>query len=145
MKYIELGHGIEGLNLTGDARRVEFKQGSLRRHPVTGTLMVIYELDRNIELNIDRSCDLSDDEKLLRDKHLIHYDSGDCIIADASRLFIESKKNSLAIQVKEGVSGRHGASLISTQCHAIAIIKTPLSIYGNKLITQTSSIKSLLK
>ena len=131
--YIKEGEMVEGKKCSVSARRLEFKKGGLRKDPITNKSMVLYELDRNCSVEVTECLDLSAEEQQHRIELGVHGSVGDKIQGDAIRLYVDTKRDSLRPIVKEGQSGRYGASLVETNIRTIGRIKTPFSVY-NKLL-----------
>lgn len=131
--YIKEGEVIEGAKCAISARKILFKKGGLRKDPITNKNMVIYELDRNSEVKVTEMLEMTDEEKIIRDASKVHYNLEDTLRAEAIRLYVDSKRDSLRVIVKEGQSARHGANLANSNTRTIGRIKTPLSIYDNLL------------
>lgn len=106
--------------------------------------MVLYELDRNCSVEVTESLSLTKEEQQIRTELGVHGRIGDRIQGDAIRLYVNTKRDSLKPIVKEGQSGRHGASLVETNIRAIGKIKIPFSVY-NKLLgySAQSDIKQI--
>lgn len=143
-EYIREGEMVEGRKCSISARRIEFKKGGLRKDPITNKCMALYELDRNCSVEVSESLSLNDEEKQIRTALNVHGNVGDKIQGDAIRLYADTKRDSLKPIVKEGQSGRHGASLVETNIRTIGRIKTPFSIY-NKLLGYSANDKQIEK
>lgn len=125
-EYIELGETVDGKKCDVYTRRKDFK--GLRREPKTGAMMVLYELDRNCsaEITVEHSEDF---ERL----DGVHYSKGDKIKGDAIQLWVDSKRDCVKFEVKEGITATHGGHVANTKKRAIGMIKYPFSIYDNLL------------
>lgn len=132
-EYINAGDMVEGKKCSISARRMEFKKGPLRKDPITNKKMVIYELDRNSSIEVTQSLSLSKEEQQLRFELNVHGNVGDRLQADAIRIYVDTYRDCLKTEVKEGQSGRHGANITNTNIRTIGVIKTPFSIYGKIL------------
>lgn len=132
-EYIKEGEMVEGKKCSISARRMEFKKGGLRKDPITNKNMVLYELDRNCSVEVTENLKLTEEEKQIRIELGVHGEVGDKIQGDAIRLYADTKRDSLKPIVKEGQSGRHGASLVETNIRTIGKIKTPFSVYDRLL------------
>ncbi|WP_303298667.1 hypothetical protein [Phocaeicola coprophilus] len=132
-EYIKEGEMVEGMKCSIYTRKIEFKKGGLRKDPITNKNMVLYELDRNCSVEVTESMLLLEEEKQKRINLKVHGDVGDKIKGDAIRLYADSKRDSLKPIVKEGQTGRHGASLINTNIRTIGKIKTPFDVYKRLL------------
>lgn len=132
-EFIREGEMVEGKKCSVSARRMEFKKGGLRKDPITNKNMVLYELDRNCSVEVTESLNLTAEEQQIRIELCVHGNVGDKIQGDAIRLYADTKRDSLKPIVKEGQSGRHGASLVETNIRTIGKIKTPFSVYDRLL------------
>ena len=132
-EFIREGEMVEGKKCSVSARRMEFMKGGLRKDPITNKNMVLYELDRNCSVEVTESLNLTEEEQQIRIGLGVHGNVGDRIQGDAIRLYADTKRDSLKPIVKEGQSGRHGASLIETNIRTIGKIKTPFSVYDRLL------------
>lgn len=112
---------IEGLKVDCVTRRFERK--GLKKHPIYKTIMFLFSCDRNSSANIKEA--FPKDKKQLDGTEHYHREEGDGLKCDAMSVYVNQLKPVVPI-VKEGVSGRHGASLIHTNKHTIASIKVPL-------------------
>ena len=125
--YIKEGEIIEGKKAAVIARRAEWK--GLKEEPITGKKMTLYELDRNSSVEITEALQLNKEEILIRKQMNVHGEVGDTIKGDAIRLWVDSKRNSLKFDTKEGVSGRHGANLASTNKRTVSKLKYSFENY----------------
>ena len=140
-KFINHGDMCESQKCHITTRKIEFKKGGLRRDPITDKLMVVYDLDRNCTYEILEKLTLVDPLELdKRTSKNVHMEEADSLIADAIRVYVDSKRNCLKPEVKEGVSGRHGGSLVKVSLRTIGMITTPLDIY-KKLLGLSSDSK----
>lgn len=145
---IKEGDIVEGSKCSIIARRVEWK--GLRYDPITGVKMTLYELDRNCSVEVLESLNLTQDELGIRKKLYIHGSVGDIIKGDAIQVWVNTKRNSLKFDVKEGVSARHGASLVRTSKRTVGRLKQSFPNY-KKLLNHSakpsveSNIKGYLK
>ena len=142
-EFIREGEMIEGQKCSVSARRIEFKKGGLRKDPVTDENMVLYELDRNCSSEVVEARALDETSREIRNLKGVHCEVGDKIRGDAIRLYVASKRDVLRPVVKEGQSGRHGASVLQTTIRTIGKIKTPLQIYAKLLGYSANSIKQI--
>ena len=124
-EHILPGDMVEGQKTQISARRIEFKKRSLQKHEITNKLMVAYSLDRNCCVEVKEKLGLTQEELEIRAGHPIYGEVGDSLKADAIRLHVKGARNLLDGVVKEGVSHRHGATVISCPHHAIAKIQVP--------------------
>ena len=131
--FIQHGDTCESQKSHIIARKISFRKGGLRKDPITDRLMVLYYLDRNCSYEITESLNLNETELELRKSKLIHIEVGDKLIGDSIRVYADSKRNCLKPEVKEGVSGRHGAQIVKASIRTLGIISTPLEIYKNLL------------
>ena len=127
--FNNIGDTIEGNATKGQTRRLEFK--CLKKHPDTNITMRLYSCDRNSSITVIESSPIPEEENIKDATKHYHRKDGDCLTADAISVYIDSKAK-ITHEVKEGVSGRHGASLFCTK-HAIATVKTPLQNLLKKL------------
>lgn len=145
---IKEGDIVEGNKCSIIARRVDWK-GS-KKDPITQKRMMLYELDRNCSVEVLESLGLSDEEIEIRKALFVCGEKGDIIQGDAIQVWVDSKRNSVKFNVKEGVSGRHGASLANTSKRTIGRIKYSFQGY-KKLLNHSartaveSNIKGNLK
>lgn len=140
--YINEGETIEGMKADVIARRTEWK--GLKREPITGKLMTLYELDRNCSVEITEAMELDADGKSLREQLGIHGEIGDKIQGDAIKLWVDIKRNALKFNTKEGVSGRHGANLASTSKRTIGKLKYSFDNY-KRLFNHSAQVGSNIK
>lgn len=140
--YIKEGEIIEGKKADVIARRAEWK--GLKEEPITGKKMTLYELDRNSSVEITESLQLNEEEILIRKQMNVHGEVGDTIKGDAIRLWVDSKRNSLKFDTKEGVSGRHGANLASTNKRTVSKLKYSFENY-KRLFNHSAQVESNIK
>lgn len=140
--YIKEGEIIEGKKADVIARRAEWK--GLREEPITGRKMTLYELDRNSSVKITEALQLNEEEILIRKQMNVHGEVGDTIKGDAIRLWVDSKRNSLKFNTKEGVSGRHGANLVSTNKRTVSKLKYSFDNY-KRLFNHSAQVESNIK
>lgn len=140
--FIKEGEIIEGLKADVIARRAEWK--GLKQEPVTGKKMMLYELDRNSSVEVTQAMELDEEGKALRKLLGVHGELGDKIQGDAIRLWVDSKRNSLKFVTKEGISGRHGANLVSTNKRTIGKIKYSFDNY-KRLFNHSAQVGSNIK
>lgn len=124
-EHIEPGDMVEGQKTAIRARKILFKKRSLQRHEIADKLMVSYSMDRNCSVKVIEKISLSDDEIKRRASFSIYGEVGDSLKADAIQLCVAGCKDLLGGEVKEGVSHRHGATVVNCTAHAIAKIQTP--------------------
>lgn len=129
-KFINFNELVEGAKCHVVARKVLWK--GLRKDPITNKNMTLYALDRNCSVEVTESLPLEGGALTLRQQMHVHGCVGDQIGADAIQLFIDSRRNSLNADVKEGVSARHGASLADTSVRTVGQIRTPYQNVLNK-------------
>lgn len=141
--FIRSGDCCESQKSQIITRKIVLQKGGLRKDPITQKLMVLYYMDRNSSYEIIEPVQLNKDELEKRRASNIHIEIGDILKADSIRVYADSKRNCLKPDVKEGVSGRHGASLIKASVRTIGIISTPLEIYKN-LLGLTSAIREVI-
>jgi hypothetical protein len=138
-KYINFNDLVEGAKCHVSARKIIWK--GLRKDPITNQNMMLYELDRNCSVEVTESLHLEADALELRQRKNVHGNVGDQIGGDAIQLFIDSKRNNLKFEVKEGQSARHGANLSDTNVRTIGQIRYPYPNLLKKLgYTATSGI-----
>lgn len=140
--YIKEGEIIEGKKAAVIARRAEWK--GLKEEPITGKKMTLYELDRNSSVEITEALQLNEEEILIRKQMNVHGEVGDTIKGDAIRLWVDSKRNSLKFDTKEGVSGRHGANLASTNKRTASKLKYSFENY-KRLFNHSAQVESNIK
>lgn len=140
--YIKEGEIIEGLKADVIARRAEWK--GLKQEPITGKKMMLYELDRNSSVEVTQAMELDGEGLKLRELLGVHGEVGDKIQGDAIRLWVDTKRNSLKFVTKEGVSGRHGANLVSTNKRTIGKIKYSFDNY-KRLFNHSTQVESNIK
>lgn len=140
--YIKEGEIIEGKKTAVVARRAEWK--GLKEEPITGKKMTLYELDRNSSVEITEALQLNEEEILIRKQMNVHGEVGDTIKGDAIRLWVDSKRNSLKFDTKEGVSGRHGANLASTNKRTVSKLKYSFENY-KRLFNHSAQVESNIK
>lgn len=140
--FIKEGEIIEGLKADVIARRAEWK--GLRQEPITGKKMMLYELDRNSCVEVTQTMELDDEGKKLRKVLGVHGEVGDKIQGDAIRLWVDSKRNSLKFTTKEGVTGRHGANLVSTNKRTVGKLKYSFDNY-KRLFNHSAQVESNIK
>lgn len=140
--YIKEGEIIEGKKADVVARRAEWK--GLKEEPITGKKMTLYELDRNSSVEITEALQLNEEEILIRKQMNVHGEVGDIIKGDAIKLWVDSKRNSLKFDTKEGVSGRHGANLASTNKRTVSKLKYSFENY-KRLFNHSAQVESNIK
>ena len=140
--YIKEGEIIEGKKAAVIARRAEWK--GLKEEPITGKKMTLYELDRNSSVEITEALQLNEEEILIRKQMNVHGEVGDTIKGDAIRLWVDSKRNSLKFDTKEGISGRHGANLASTNKRTVSKLKYSFENY-KRLFNHSAQVESNIK
>ena len=140
--YIKEGEIIEGKKAAVIARRAEWK--GLKEEPITGKKMTLYELDRNSSVEITEALQLNKEEILIRKQMNVHGEVGDTIKGDAIKLWVDSKRNSLKFDTKEGVSGRHGANLASTNKRTVSKLKYSFENY-KRLFNHSAQVESNIK
>lgn len=140
--YIKEGEIIEGKKAAVIARRAEWK--GLKEEPITGKKMTLYELDRNSSVEITEALQLNEEEILIRKQMNVHGEVGDTIKGDAIKLWVDSKRNSLKFDTKEGVSGRHGANLASTNKRTVSKLKYSFENY-KRLFNHSAQVESNIK
>ena len=119
-KYINPGDLIEGQKCHVRTRRHEFKR--LQKDPITNKNMVMYELDRNCSMEITECLKLPEEELKLRLQNRVGLNLGDCVMGDAIQMYVDTFRP-IRFTVKEGQSGRHGASLADTTKRTIGKLK----------------------
>ena len=140
--YIKESEIIEGKKADVIARRAEWK--GLKEEPITGKKMTLYELDRNSSVEITEALQLNEEEILIRKQMNVHGEVGDTIKGDAIKLWVDSKRNSLKFDTKEGVSGRHGANLASTNKRTVSKLKYSFENY-KRLFNHSAQVESNIK
>lgn len=119
--YENVNDTIEGQKVDCVTRRFERK--GLKRHPAYDKVMFVFSCDRNSSAEVVEAVPAELAEA--PGTEFFHRMVGDCLKCDAMSVYVNQKKPVVPV-VKEGVSGRHGASLIHTTNHTIASIKVPL-------------------
>lgn len=112
---------IEGQKVDCTTRRFERK--GLKRHPVYQKIMFLFSCDRNSSALIKEK--MADTHMPPEGASCYHRNEGDELKCDAMSVYVNQIKPVVPI-VKEGVTGRHGASKIHTTKHTIASIRVPL-------------------
>lgn len=125
-EYIAHGETVDGKKCTVYDRFKRFK--GLQREPLTGVMMVLYELDRNCSVEIT---DEHGDDIVRQDN--VHYAIGDKIKGDAIQLWVCSRRDDVKFEVLEGVTATHGGQLANTKKRAIGMIKYPFKFYDNSI------------
>lgn len=120
-KYVGFGETIHAEHTDVHSRKI-LKKGP-RVHPFTKEWMMLYECDRNSYAEVVKEC--CDDDKSRECAKSYHDCLGDCLEAFSISVYVRSRKM-LPTQVKEGVTGRHGAQFIYPRDYAISTIRTPL-------------------
>lgn len=120
-KFVDFGETIHANHTDVQSRKI-LKKGP-REHPDTKECMMLYECDRNSYTEVVKEC--CDDDKNKSCASGYHSCLGDCLEAYAISVYVRSRKM-LRTEVKEGVTGRHGAQFIYPRDYAISTIKTPL-------------------
>lgn len=131
---INEGDTLLAKHLDGNSRKIEWK--GMRKHPVTKKNMTLYECDRNSYAEIITECT---DEVVLGTESYCR-DKGDNLKADAISIYVETFKKE-TFEVKEGVSGRHGASLFKFRKNSISTIKTPLSVFTSLVLAKVAELR----
>ncbi len=124
-EHIAPGDMVEGQKTKINARKIEFKKRSLQRHEITKKMMVAYSMDRNCTVEVVEKINLTEEEKKNRDNYPIFGEVGDLIRADAIKLCVAGMRDLLGGSVKEGVSHRHGATVVNCPHHVIGKIQVP--------------------
>ena len=124
-EYIAPGDMVEGQKTKIIARKIMFKKRSLQKHEITKKMMVSYSMDKNCTVEVVEQLKLSDEEKKNRENYPIYGEIGDLIRADAIRLYVAGMRDLLGGDVKEGVSHRHGGTVVSCPHHVIGKIQVP--------------------
>lgn len=126
---------VEGQKVDCKTRRFERK--GLKKHPVYKIIMFLFSCDRNSSAQV---------KEILPNEHVVpeeashyHRKEGDALCCDAMSVYVNQKKPVIPI-VKEGVSSRHGASLIHTTKHTIASIKVSLQNVMKRLREENQNI-----
>ncbi|MBD5369608.1 MAG: hypothetical protein HDR80_00455 [Bacteroides sp.] len=145
-EHINPGDMVEGQKTKIIARKIEFKKRSLQKHEITKKNMVSYSLDRNCSVEVIEEIGLSEEEIRARENLPIFRTVGDVLKADAIRLHVAGMRDLLGGSPKEGVSHRHGATVVDCPIHTLAKIQTPwqghLALLG---MTSTSDEPKKLK
>ncbi len=132
-KYIDFNDTVEGAKCDVAARKQTFRRGGLVKDPIANKIVSTYSLDKNATVEVIESLSLTEEELTYRKEKNIHNNVGDTIVADAIKLYVQGVGNCLKFDVKEGVSGRHGAQLTRTKHRTIGTIQVPLAIYAKRL------------
>ena len=125
-EYVALGETVDGKKCAVYARYKRFK--GLQREPLTGTMMVLYELDRNCSVEI-----IDEHVESFVRLNNVHYAVGDKIKGDAIQLWVDTKRDSVKFEVSEGVTATHGGHLANTKKRTIGMIKYPFKFYDNSI------------
>lgn len=118
--FVRFGEMVEGAKCDIYTRKGVRK--GMYNDPITQKPMLKYELSRNSSVEVTKALDLTPEQKDIREKLPVHSEVGDKIKGDSITLFID-QKIPVRMEVKEGTSARHGASLFSTSKRTIGVIK----------------------
>lgn len=138
-EYVQPGEIIEASKCGVYSRKIEWK--GLKREPITNQLMTLYELDRNCSAEIVEAICLDPEELKIRQKLCVHLNVNDKIKGKAIRLYVKSKRNDLKIEIQEGTSSRHGASLANTRVRTVGIIKYSFDNYNKFLMINNKNLQ----
>lgn len=131
--HIAPGDMVEGQKTKIIARKIDYKKISLQKHEITEKYMVAYTMDRNCSVEVIEKIELSEEERANRKPYKIFGEVGDILKADGIHLSVLGRRNMFGENVKEGVSARHGATVLNCPYHAIAKIQVPLQVHLNVL------------
>lgn len=120
--YNNIDDTIHGAHIDSHARKFEWK--GMKANPYTDEMMTLYEGDRNSYAEIVKACSEKDKEN--KNTSGFHAEVGDCLEADAISIYIRRRRKH-PIEVKEGVTGRHGSNILCPRDYTICTIKTPLA------------------
>ena len=132
---INEGDTLLAKHLDGNSRKIEWK--GIRKHPVTKKNMTLYECDRNSYAEIITKCI----DEVMPGTESYYRDEGDSLEADAISIYVETFKKE-TFEVKECVSGRHGAKLFKFRKNSISTIKTPLPIFTSLVLEKVAKLKA---
>lgn len=136
--YNDIGDTIEGA--ATDVVTRKFLKKGLKKHPITQETMMLYSCDLNSKAKITSIINEPSDPEIKKKTSHFHRENGDTISAKSISVYVDFSHKSIKADVQEGISGRHGANLFSTNKHTIATIKTPLQNLLKKL-GHTSMLK----
>lgn len=139
-EFIREGDMVEAFKCEIYARKIIWK--GIHKDPITNKNMTLYELDRNCSTEISEEIGLEQNDLQIRKDMNVHLCLNDKIKGKAIKLYVNSKRNDLKQEVKEGQSATHGASLAHTTVRTIGSIKYPFDIY-KKLLGYSSDSQSL--
>lgn len=142
--YVNIGDTAEGAKTEIYTRAKSWK--GLRKDPITHSMMMVYELDRNCSVEVTEKIPLNGDALEIRKKKGVHCEVGDKLKADAITIYVETKKK-IKFEVKEGLTSTHGGHLASTKNRTIGEIKYPFSNIQSKFMQKLdgdSFIKSII-
>lgn len=137
--YQNIGDTIEGEKTDGHARK--WMPRGLKKHPVTLKTMFLYVTDRNSRIEVTEAGVIPEDEQLKNALKDCHRNVGDALECDSLSIYV-NQKTPIKPDVKEGVSGRHGATLFHTAKQTIASIKTPIENVLKRLGYSNNSLEN---
>lgn len=123
-KFIKRGDTIHALGTNINTRKLTWK-GLKKNNPYTKERLMRYECDRNSYAEIVKMC--SEKDLQMKGTEKFHHNIGDCLEADGISVYIRTLRK-LKEEVKEGVSARHGATIINIRYYAISSISKPLKV-----------------
>lgn len=135
VKLINKGDTLLAKHLDGHARKIEWK--GQRNHPVAKQRLTLYECDRNTLVRITQAYT----EDLPEGAVDFHREIGDELEADAVSMYVDSIRRE-KFQVKEGVTGRHGAQMIALRKYNISTIKTPLPNFKEIVLKKVALLEN---
>lgn len=141
MEYVLSGEIVEGAHCDIVTRK--HKWIGLRKDPITNSLMMLYELERNCSVEVTKVMTYTDDELNERIKERVHFLLGDKLVADRIQLYVKTIRNNVQFEVKEGQSGRHGAQLAHTTDMTIGKIKYALETHSKLMPSNIKQPKAL--
>lgn len=137
-EYVLFGETVEGEASNVCTRNQRWEGPHL--HPVTKQRMMLYKFIDNSSVEVTKAGIEPDDQELKDATVMWHRNEGDKIRGYHIACYANTKRK-LSFEVKEGISGRHGAQLLSINSHTIAAITVPMpniqpQIEMNKLLTK---------
>lgn len=136
--FQNVGDTIEGKKISGNTRK--WMQRGLKKHPDTNKNMFLYVTDRNSEAEVDEAGDIPSDEDVKTKTQGYHRSVGDRLECDSMSIYV-NQITPIKPEIKEGISGRHGAAVFHIAKQAIATIKMPLANVMKRLGYTSNSIE----
>lgn len=119
-KYIAVGDTLIAKHIDGHARKIIWK--GAKKHPVTQKTMTLYECDWNAYVKITKEFE----GELPQGTETYHKSLNDELEAYAISIYVQSLGKE-KFEVKEGVSARHGASIIAFRKNTVSTVKATLA------------------